>query len=224
MQQEVCSYRLSLRGKPVGTHTLSSYQQGRLAILEGKLMLQGLLGNATVRQQSRLHLNEMVSVSFAEETQERSGKRQFSVTFDKESGLVKATKGKDKSEAPLLLPYLDPLSLLHKLRLSPNENTLCRVPMLGKEVVVERLPDTEFDTPFGKRHTNVYQLHPGKSRVYIDTAEPRHILMLTQPIDGQLVDARLVKVSEETVRQSQNRKSNRSGNRRRRRRRPRKNN
>src|SRR5690606_12870546 len=117
MSVEVCSYRLTVRGKPVGTHVLKTENDGRVRLMEGRSQFQGALGNSSVVQRSRSSATDHHSLRFREETQERSEKRTFEVDFDAASGLVKASKGpKDKAEMPYLRPYRDPLSLLNEVR------------------------------------------------------------------------------------------------------------
>jgi len=198
MSVEVCSYRLILRGKPVGTHTLRTHRVGKVVELEAKLMLQGGLGQQVVTQLSRIHAESHHSLSFVELLQDRGEKRQFDLTFDAERGLVRAAKGKERAEVPYLRPFEDPLGLLHHLRQLPATVRHLRVPMLGKDVVVERLPDTVLEHPLGQRTARVYLLLPGGSYVYVDDEPPHIILKLTQQLEGQLLDALLVKVAQET--------------------------
>ena len=197
MSVEVCSYRLILHGRPAGTHTLRTRRLGKVIELEAKLMLQGGLGQQVVTQLSRVHAESYHSLSFVELLQDRSEKRQFDITFDTESGLVRAAKGKESAEVPYLRPYEDPLGLLHHLRQLPAEVRHLRVPMLGKDVVVERLSDTVLEHPLGPRTARVYLLRPGESYVYVDDEPPHTILKLTQRLEGQLLDALLVKVAQE---------------------------
>lgn len=196
MSVEVCSYRLVLRGKPVGTHTLRTQRVGKVIELEAKLMLQGGLGQQVITQLSRVHAESHHSLSFVELLQDRGERRQFDLTFDAERGLVRAGKGKDGAEVPYLRPYEDPLGLLYHLRQLPATVRHLRVPMLGKDVVVERLPDTVIEH-LGLHAARVYLLLPGGSYVYVDDEPPHIILKLTQRLEGQLLDALLVKVAHE---------------------------
>lgn len=176
---------------------MSTSLRGRLVFLEAKLLLQGSMGNVTVTQRSKCHRFDFYSLSFQEETQSRSETRQFSMQFDPDTGLVRANKSGDVADMPYTRPFLDPLSLLYRMRHVSPEVTQTRVPMIGKDVVLERVQTTELTTALGKKEAYEYQLHPGGSYAYVDTAEPHHILMLSQRVDGQLVDATLVRVDEE---------------------------
>src|SRR5690606_3623424 len=93
MSVEVCSYRLTMRGKPVGTHVLKTEGKGRFVSMEGKSHFQGGLGNLSVTQSSRSAADTHHSLRFREETQERSENRTFDVAFDESSGLVRASRG-----------------------------------------------------------------------------------------------------------------------------------
>ena len=218
MQVETCHYRLSLRGKPVGTHTLSTSFRGRTAILDAKMMLQaqGALRNTTIAQQSKAHRQQFFSFSF-QETISVPESRTFKVHFDIEEGLVKAERGgNDKAFIPYIESYEDPLSLLYHLRHLNSEDYL-RVPMLGKEVVVERLGEKVLETALGEHAAHVYRLRPGGSYVYVSVDAPHPILMMTQRFDNQLLDAHIVRIDE-------NARAPQEPNRRRKRRRKRRRN
>lgn len=198
MPVEVCSYRLSVRGKPVGTHVLRTHETGRVVNLEAKMMLQGSLGQHTVTQTSVLHRQALFSLRFQEELASTNEKRNYKVEFDRDSGLVKASRGaNDTAEVPYMRAYQDPLGLLYQIRRLGEETEALRVPMLGKDVVVERRGEMNVDTVLGERKAWVYSLHPGGSYLYVDTAAPHTILKLTQRLEGQLLDVLLVKIDEE---------------------------
>lgn len=226
MPVEVCSYRLTLRGKPAGTHVLKTEGRGRHTQLEGRAQFQGPLGLATVQQRSRCHAQRHFSLRFREETQERNEQRVFDVTFDNQQGLVTATKGaKDVARMPYLRPYRDPLSILHELR-SLGEVESAHVPMLGKDVTVQFVGEHDLETALGKKRARVYLLHPGQSVVYVDVDAPHTILKLTQRLPDGHLDALLVKVGSEPSLEpfdesGGGEKSGKSGKRRSRRRRPR---
>ncbi len=197
---EVCSYRLSHKGKAVGTHVLKAESKGKVALLEGKAMFQGALGEATVLQRSRCHAARHYSLRFREETSERAGNRNFDVVFDAQDGMVRASKGRDEASTPYLRPYRDPLSLLFELR-GMGELEHLRVPLLGKDVTVQRVGEVELDTVMGSRIARAYLLHPGGSVVYVDAREPHLLLKFTQRLSDGFVDALLVKVTEEATMQ-----------------------
>ncbi len=219
MPTELCSYRLNLYGKAVGTHTLRTQPLRKGVVLEARMALQGSLGQKTITQTSQLN-PALESTRFTEETQERSQTRTFEVTFDAERGVVRAVQSKsggkaDLAEAPYTLPYRDPLGLLHALRGRPER---LRVPLLGKEVVAERLAEVPLETALGERRAYPYVLYPGPCYVYVDVAPPHLILRLTQRFEGGLLDAFLVKVvQEDAAIQEEARTSKRSRRRRRRR-------
>jgi hypothetical protein len=202
MPTEICSYRLSLRGKPIGSYVMSTSLRGRLVFLESKLVLQGSMGNISVTQRSKSHRFDFYSLSFYEENVTRGETRQFAMQFDSETGLVRANKSGDVADMPYMRPFLDPLALLYRIRqlnaaVTEGERLQVRVPMIGKDVVVERIQTTSLTTALGKREAYEYQLYPGGSYVYVDTAPPHHLLMLSQQVDGQLIDAMIVRVDEE---------------------------
>lgn len=201
MSAEVLSYHLSMRGRPAGSYALRTQVEGRVVRLEARLSLQGALGGATVIQTSRLQRDRgesLRSLSFEEEEGGPHGVRRFEVVFDAESGLVRATRGgNDRAEIPYVQPYRDPLGLLYEVRSFEAEMSRMRIPMLGKEVVVERLGETPVDTPLGERNAYVYALRPGGSYLYVDSRAPHWIVRLTQRLEGAPLDASLMKVAEE---------------------------
>ena len=209
MTVEVLSYRLALRGKPVGSLVLRTLQRGRVVLLESQLALQGQGLSGGVAQTSRLRLGERGepphSLYFFEETTDRGETRRFELRFDADTGLVRATRSANSAagevaQVPYLQSYLDPLSLLHRVRhLAENIDvtTPVRVPMLGKEVVVERLGDMPVETMSGEREAEVFSLRPGSAFVYVDKAPPHHPLRLTQPLEDAHLNAFLVRVDEE---------------------------
>lgn len=197
MPVESQSYRLTLRGKPVGTHVLKSENKGSVANLEAKLLLQGSLGAGTILQMSRAHRHTFTSHGFREVTDVRNEQRVFELEFSEAKGLVVATRGRDTAEVPLLKPYRDPLSMLQEIRFLPADAELVRIPMLGKDVQARLVDEIELDTVFGPRRARAWLLHPGRSYVYVDTTPPHVILKLTQRLDEHLVDATLVRTAQE---------------------------
>lgn len=220
MAVEVCSYRISLRGTPVGTHVLRTEHRGQTTHLEGRLMLQGGLGQLTTTQVSRVQRRHNVSLGFREDTERRGENRVYDVVFDANQGLVRASRGSgDEASVPYIRPYRDPLGLLNELRgLAPSAEPL-RIPMLGKDVTVLYLGTTELDTELGKRQAHAYRLHPGNAYVYVEVDEPHAILQMNQRVDGQLLDSLLVKVAQEDAMPVRESDRPRQGKRRRRRRR-----
>jgi hypothetical protein len=197
MSVEVCSYRLTMRGKPVGTHVLKTENRGRFTRMEGKSVFQGGLGNLSVAQSSRSHSGTHHSLRFREETHERSENRTFDVAFDEMLGIVRASRGpRDVAETPYIRPYRDPLSLLNEIR-NLGERGAVNVAMLGKDVSVQYVGDVDLSTSIGHKRARAYLLHPGQSVVYVDVQSPHTILKLTQRLADGHVDALLVRVASE---------------------------
>lgn len=203
---EALTYRLMHRGRPAGRLLVRSGERGRVAVVEARMQLQGALGNATVTQTSRCHAHRHHSLRFQETSEGRPETRPFEVRFDEGEGLVRATLGRhDTAEAPYLLPYRDPLSLVRELRAvtarSMRDGELptapWHVPMLGKDVVVARVVDLEVELPSGPRPARGYVLHPGGSVVAIDLAPPHAPLRFLQRLPEGVLEALLVEVAEE---------------------------
>lgn len=197
MSVEVCSYRLTMRGKPVGTHVIKTENKGKFTRMEGKSHFQGGLGNLSIAQSSRSSTDAHYSVRFREETQERSESRTFDVHFDDTRGVVRASRGpRDVAETPYLRPYRDPLSLLNEIR-NLGDSGAHNVAMLGKDVSVQYVGEVDLSTSLGHKRARAYLLHPGQSVVYVDVNSPYTILKLTQRVAEGHVDALLVRVASE---------------------------
>ena len=198
MPVEVWSYRLLLRGKSVGSQVFKTLERGSVISIESKLVMQSGSGQQTVTQKSLASRDMGYSLSFQEELIGPGERRQFRLEFDQESGLVRVSRGNgDSAEAPYTRPYRDPLGLLHQVRNLGHKETSVRVPMLGKDVVIEPSGVSELDTVAGPRQARVYALYPGGSYVYVDALPPHTILKLTQRLDLALLDAVLIKIDEE---------------------------
>ncbi|CAN5847256.1 hypothetical protein BH24DEI2_BH24DEI2_18780 [soil metagenome] len=217
MSTEVCHYRLSLRGKPVGSHTLSTSFRGRTALLGAKLMVQDRLLNGTVTQESKVHRDQFFSFSFQEKTVTGSDSRSFTVEFDWDDGLVKATRGGgDSAAVPYVEALEDPLGLLYHIRNLGAADTSLRVPLLGKTVLVDRLGETTLEMVAGEQAAYAYVLKPGNSYLYVATEPPHPILMMSQPFEGYHLDAQLVRIDEDEPAPTEAPKRRRSSRRRRR--------
>lgn len=215
MANEVCTYRLSYLGKPVGTFTVTSSERGANVFLDSQLQLQGSLGRASVTQKSKLHKHRLSSYFYNEETQEANSKRQFNVTFDYHKGIVRASKSaQDYSEVPLHLPYSDPLSLLYHLRQLGPDDVHLKIPLLGKAVYVERIQETKVETSMGPHDCFVYKVSPGTNYVYISKEKSKPIVSMTVRLDGRNLEAQLIKVHHETSQASSTPQKSKSNRRR----------
>ncbi len=225
MSVEVVTYRLTYRGKPVGTHVIKSEVAGRVRRMESRAGYQGQLGNAVITQRSRASAQHHHSHRYREETQEREGKRVYDVHFDSQTGLVHASTGaKDVATAPYIRPYRDPLSLLSQVR-SLAGNSVTNVAMLGKDVSVQFAGEVDISTALGEKRAWAYVLQPGGSVVYVDVTGSNAILKMTQRLTEGHLDSLVVSVSSEATMETfgdeQRTGGKRSQSRRRGRRRPR---
>ncbi len=193
---EKCQYTLSLQGSIAGSYVMRTNESKKGIFLQSHLKLQGTLGQQTVTQQSRLHPNDLYSLSFNEEASDRHQHSTWDVHFDVSNGLVTASRNKnDTVSMPYTLPFQDPLGLLYQIR---KMSTLpVKVPMLGKSVLVNFVKTSKLSTVLGEHEARIYILHPGGSYVYVDTKAPYHILKLTQKLQHQFVEGSLVKVTKE---------------------------
>ncbi len=202
---EALAYRLTHHGRPAGRLLVRSGERGRVAVVEARLQLQGVLGQATITQTSRSHADRHHSLGWRETSEGRGDGRPFDVVFDLDAGIVTATVGRhDTASVPYLLPYRDPLSLIRELRAvtastrgGPAPSAPWRIPLLGKDVQVARVVDVEVEQGGGQRRGRGYVLHPGGSFVVIDLAPPHVPLKLVQKLPEGVLEALLVEVSEE---------------------------
>ncbi len=200
MKVESCSYSLSLEGKAVGTQVLRTANAGRTTTLEARALWQGVFGQQSLTQRSQLYRRTGESLRFSEEVESKSDKHTYEIVFDAETALVRATRrsssGLDSSDAPYLRPYSDPLGLLHTLRSKTAEASVW-FPMIGKDVMAERLADAEVETALGTHWAVPFILYPGPSYVYIDKEAPHTILKLIQPTTHGLLEAHLTRITLE---------------------------
>lgn len=229
MKVESCAYSLSLGGKAVGTQVFRTGSHGRTTLLEARVLWQGVFGQQSLTQRSQIKSRTGESLRFNEEVEGKSDKHTFEVVFDAETALVRATQRSgnqlDSSDTPYLRPYSDPLGLLHTLRGRTDESSI-RIPMLGKDVVAERLADAEVETGLGIRNATPFVLYPGPSYVYFDKDEPHTILKLIQPTVHGMLEAYLTRISFEestlsgpaqnTPKKNENKRRRRGGRRRKR--------
>ncbi len=197
---ETCSYTLLLGNKAVGSQVVRTTVMGRTTTLEAKAIFGGALGQGTLNQTSQLLTESLESLRFTEEEDSRGERRSFEVLFDARSGLVKATRRSgsllERAETPYLRPYSDPLGLLRQLRGRTVVGT-ARVPMLGKDVVIEPLGESEVETALGLHNAVGYLLRPGPGYVYVDAQPPHALVRMVQPTEHGLVEAFLTRVIEE---------------------------
>ena len=209
MPIEGFTYRLNARGRPAGRLILRTGERGRTALVEARMQLQGVLGQATWIQTSRCHAQRHHSLRWQEQSEGRGDARSFEVRFDAETGLVTATRGRqDQASAPYIRPYRDPLSLLRELRAvtaaavaghGPQPAAPWRVPLLGKDVTIVRSDDVDLDIQGTRRRARAYTLHPGGSVVVVDLAPPHAIVRLVQRLPDAILEATLVDVTEEST-------------------------
>lgn len=200
MTVESLSYSLSLGGKAVGTQLLQTATKGPTTTLEARALWQGVFGQQSISQKSQLLSTTGESLRFSEESVSKSEKHLFEVVFDAKAGLIRATRktgnGLERAETPYLRPHSDPLGLLQTLRTRASESYL-RIALLGKDVVAERLADSNIETGLGTRRAHTFVLYPGPAYVYLATDEPHIILRLIQPTTSGLLEAQLVRVAYE---------------------------
>lgn len=225
MSVEVVNFRLSYRGKPVGTHVIKTEVAGKVRRMESRASLQGPLGNAVITQRSRSSAQYHHSLRFREESQAREGKHVYDVHFDAQTGLVHASTGtKDVATTPYIRPYRDPLSLLGQVRALAGSSA-AGIAMLGHDVTVQFAGEVDLSTALGEKRAWAYVLQPGGSVVYVDVAGDNAILKMTQRLAEGHLDSLVVSVSREATMESfgedQRGGGKRSASRRRGRRRPR---
>lgn len=186
-------------------------QRGNVLHLASRLALQGPLGQLITLQTSRSHARKFHSLAFHEELERRGENRTFDVQFDSRSGVIRARRsGSDEASAPYLKDYRDPLGLLQQIRQLQGSEPEGLIPMLGHDVTVNLLGELELETALGLRPAFVYELLPGRSRLYIAQEAPWPILQMQQLLDsGAPLEARIARVGrgEPLAPQAEHRKS-----------------
>ena len=198
---ETLSYALSLGAKAVGSQVIKTSVTPRVTTLECRALFQGALGSHSLEQSSRSSSAGGESLHFSE-TDTSGEKHTFEVSFDAQSGLVKVARQLgaqvERAELPYLRPYRDPLGLLHSLRgLGHGSAVRERVPLLGKDVLIESLGEWPLETAQGERLTYGYVLRPGPAYVYVDAEPPHALVRLLQPTRYGHVEAFLVRTVQE---------------------------
>jgi hypothetical protein len=196
MSKEVCEYRVSLRGRPVGSYRLTTLAKHKIVLLEAQLDLQGALGRKSVYQSSNVQRDSLISLRFVETYRSGAETRTFEVDFNQDEGMVTARRGnRDQASIPYIQAYRDPLSIFYELR--QTDSARLQLPLIGKDVVLEHVSDVTLTTSLGAKQALVYSCHPGGNYIYIEDNSSRTILKLSQRLDGQMLEASLVKVSYE---------------------------
>lgn len=192
MAVEVLNFSVSQRGSAAGTHTLRTEARGSIVHLEARMQLAGPLGRGTVSQKSRSHARHHHSLSFREDQNRRGDNRSYDVKFDRSTGLVRAVRsGSDTAEIPLSRPFRDPLGLLHEIRTAGAAADDRRIPLLGKDVHVSLVTETDMDTVLGQVTARVFRLFPGGALIWVATDAPHVILRMAQPAAGGTLDVTL---------------------------------
>lgn len=204
MTVETCSYILSLGHKSVGSQTVRTAVSGRTTTVEARTQFQGVFGQQSLVQTSELHTRTAESLRYHEEIDGKDGKRSFEVKFDARSGLVTATRRlgsqSEHAQTPLMLPYSDPLGLLHRLRSAVQHEEVgdsLRVPLLGKDVMIAHLGESEVETARGRARAVGFVLYPGPGYIYVDAEPPYTLVRLVQPTEHGLVEAFLTQRVQE---------------------------
>ena len=202
MAVETLSYALSLGAKAVGSQVIKTTVTPRVTTLESRALFQGALGSHSIDQSSQLLTGSFESLRFSEAAEGKGDKHKYEVAFDARSGLVKVTQQVGtqvgRADLPYFRPYSDPLGLLHILRgLAHGPALTKRVPLLGKDVIIESLGEWELGTANGERPTFGYVLRPGSSYVYLDAKPPHAIVRLIQPTQYGQVEASLIRAVQE---------------------------
>ena len=121
---------------------------------------------------------------------------------------MRATRGRqDTAQAPLLVPYRDPLSLLRELRALTAAAVAgrdtpplpYRIPLLGKDVVVVRADTVDLPALGERWPARTFTLYPGGSSVSVSLAPPHPIVRLVQRLDEGPLEATLIDVREEAT-------------------------
>lgn len=209
---EVLSFTVSQRGSPAGTHVIRTEPRGSIVHLEARMQLAGPLGRGLITQTSRSHVRYHHSLSFREDQQKRGDNRSYDVRFDRSTGLVRAVRsGSDVAEIPLSRPFRDPLGMLHEIRSSGVDTDDWIIPMIGKDVHVSLVSETEVHTPLGTLPARVFRLFPGGALVWVGLEEPHPILRMAQPAVGGTLDVTLSGLGSEAARQQQAAAGGRAG-------------
>ncbi len=199
LQPEELLFTLAYAGRPAGNLRWTRTFEKGLIVVRLEANFSGIIGQARRVQTSRIDPRTMLPVSFTENN--GSGGSHFEASFDRRAGLVTIRQNRDEASQALTQDYHDPLSIIQFLRDLPDDASGIRIPMVGGNVMLTRLPNELIQTPNGEKTVRVYYLRPGVGLVYLEADAPHRPLRFSQAVGRYMLEAMLSRISSVQVSQ-----------------------
>lgn len=195
---EAAGYTLTLGGRFAGTQEwVIRPDRGALAV-RVQTDFGGALPAGRTLQESRFDPQRRRSLGYAE-AEGHTRRPHFETLFDAQSGLITLRQGKDEASIPLVQDHQDPVSLLLWLRSPPWDTSGLEVGateaggtarLVGGPVQVLPLPLRD-GGEVGGVPARGYLLRPGGIIAWVEREAPHRLLLLQQPSEPGLLEARL---------------------------------
>ena len=207
MEPEELLFTLDYVGRPAGhLRWTRTFEKGMIVVrLEANF--SGIIGQVRRVQTSKIDPKTMLPTLFTENN--GSGGSHFEASFDRRAGLVTIRQNRDEASTALTQDYHDPLSIIQFLRDLPDDASGIRIPMVGGNVMLTRLPDELIQTPNGEKTARVYYLRPGVGLVYLEADAPHRPLRFSQAVGRYMLEAVLSRISSVQVSQPNRQDRNR---------------
>lgn len=208
---EITTYRLSHQTQKIGSYLLKSHRRAGKLLAEGSLQLKNFGETNRIWQQSEADATSFASSNYQEINEGEGFTRQFQFRYDAATAMLYANRKlngeeEESSSQPALIPYSDSLALLYLVRsMSQHDITSRRVPMLGKDVVIERSQTAASPKPptkhnqlepakgLDKKHYRAplhhYRLCPGNAHIWVSSLAPYPIVKILQPSSQGKIEA-----------------------------------
>lgn len=215
---EITTYRLSHQTQKIGSYLLKSHLRAGKLLAEGSLQLKNFGETSRIWQQSEADATSFSSSNYQEINEGEGFTRQFQFRYDAATAMLYANRKlngeeEESSSQPALIPYSDSLALLYLVRsMSQHDITSRRVPMLGKDVVIERSqtatstastastaskgrgklePAKGLDKKHYRAPLHHYRLCPGNAHIWVSSLAPYPIVKILQPSSQGKIEATL---------------------------------
>jgi hypothetical protein len=199
IEPEELLFTLDYAGRPAGNLRWTRTVEKGLIVVRLEANFSGIIGQVRRVQTSRIDPRTMLPVLFTENN--GSGGSHFEANFDRRAGLVTIRQNRDEASQALTQDYHDPLSIIQFLRDLPDDASGIRIPMVGGNIMLTRLPDELIQTPSGEKTARVYYLRPGVGLVYLEADAPHRPLRFSQAVGRYMLEAILSRISSVQVSQ-----------------------
>lgn len=185
-------YRLESRRGALGRMVMREETRGDAVRLESETEWSSAAWNKRMLLLSRADAVTFESQEFREVERDGQGERKSIFRFDEASGVVKLKRSSGEvAEAPWLEGYVDPLSMLLRIRHAKAGIDRLRLPMIGKTVEARLISEREIETPVGSFQARAFRIVPGSQLVWVAEDAPHAIVKFVQwtpngPVEGTL--------------------------------------